>query len=147
MTTPQSPMARNMTPEVRAKISATLKGRKLSAETRAKMSAGQKRRLPRSPEFREKMRAVRLGVHIRGVEVGYDTAHSRAQALLKDVECEMSDETCKGRPECALRHDAPEEFIRVGTGRKEGFRYYVGPNPLDGYIRLCRSHHYRYDRT
>lgn len=38
--------------------------------------------------------------------------------------------------------DAPVEFVRHDP---DGRPFYVGPNPVDGYRRLCQSHHNRYD--
>jgi hypothetical protein len=49
----------------------------------------------------------------------------------------------------ALRHDAPEELVRVTTGTdgyEPGLRYYAGPNPVEGYVPLCARHHSAYDR-
>lgn len=50
-----------MTPETKAKISATLKGRPKSPEVRAKMSAAMKRRMPVTLEAREKMSRAKKG--------------------------------------------------------------------------------------
>ena len=54
--------------------------------------------------------------------------------------CEQADKTCRGRLECALRKDAPPDLIRVSGNT----RYFVG-EPCVGYMRLCLSHHRRYD--
>jgi len=55
--------------------------------------------------------------------------------------CAFRDETCCGRLEAALRKDAPPELIRTD---EQDRRYFVG-DPLVGYMRLCMSHHRRYD--
>ena len=55
--------------------------------------------------------------------------------------CAHADRTCIGILDAALRKDAPSDLIRV-DGR--GVRYFIGDS-LVGYIRLCRSHHRRYD--
>jgi hypothetical protein len=67
-------------------------------------------------------------------------AHYRARKVLPNS-CTLADETCKGRLEVALRKDAPPGMLRV----ESGLRYFIGDEPLDGYIRLCTSHHRRYD--
>lgn len=77
-------------------------------------------------------------------KIGYSAAHLRADKVLPQ-ECATADETCCGRLEIAFRHDAPAEFVRVSTGNRPGRLYYVGPNPADGYMRLCCSHHKRMD--
>lgn len=71
----------------------------------------------------------------------YRKCHKLAGKVLP-MECSQADETCKGRLECALRKDAPIELVRSDKGG----RYFSG-DPLVGYIRLCRSHHVRYDST
>lgn len=55
--TPGGDMSCSMTPEIKARISAALKGKKLPPETRAKMSAAQKKRAPITEEVREKIKA------------------------------------------------------------------------------------------
>jgi NUMOD3 motif-containing protein len=55
-----------MSPETRAKIAATLKGKKKSAETRAKMSAASKiaaQERWEDPAYREKQRRVQIASH------------------------------------------------------------------------------------
>jgi len=56
----------------------------------------------------------------------------------------MLDNTCKGRLEFALRHDAPEDGIRRDLHGKR-LKYFVGAFD-DGYFVACASHHIRYDR-
>ncbi len=75
-------------------------------------------------------------------EPSYQVVHTNARKVLPR-ECAMEDETCKGRLECALRKDAPPELVR--TDERIGCRYFVGINVLDGYMRMCTSHHIRYD--
>jgi len=116
-----------MPADTRAKISATLKGRPKSPETRARMSAAKMGHEPT------------VGLW-KGEDVGYSGVHYRA-GLVLPTECARANRTCKGRLEAALRHDAPTELIRDDDPRG---LYYVGDS-LDGYIRLCRSHHVRYD--
>jgi len=117
------------TAETRAKISASLKGRPKSAETRAKMSAAKMGHAPTIGQW-------------KGEDVSYSGVHYRA-ALVLPTSCAYADDSCKGRLEIALRHDASAELIRDDDQR--GW-YYVG-DPLDGYMRLCCSHHRRYDRA
>jgi len=76
----------------------------------------------------------------KGTDIGYSGVHYRADLALPS-ECAHADTSCKGRLEVAFRHDAPVELVRDGDRRG---RYFVGP-PLEGYLRLCRSHHCRYD--
>jgi hypothetical protein len=64
----------------------------------------------------------------------------RAQCL--PLICSYEDETCQGRLEAALLKDAPVSLIRTDD---RGRRYFVGDDPRDGYMRLCVSHHRRYD--
>lgn len=101
------------------------------------------------PEVRAKATAASRAVSYRGTEIGYRGAHDRARKVLPK-ECARGDDTCKGPLQVAFRHDAPAEFVRVYDGPNEkflGLRYYVGPNVADGYMRLCASHHGRYDRN
>ena len=147
-------MGMKFTDEHRANLSAAHKGHKASAETRAKMSAGQRNRKPPSEETRAKIGAAhrglvypaevraRMGSPRMGTEIRYEAAHNRADRVLPRV-CAMEDETCKGLLDAALTRDVPVEFVRRSP---KGLLYYVGPDPRDGYRRLCRSHHVRYDR-
>lgn len=101
-----------------------------------------------SPTKRPEVRAKIAAAAYRGTKIGYHAAHKRADKVLPR-ECAMADDTCKGRPELAFRHDAPAEFVRPYTGRLEQYQgrlYYVGPDSADGYMRLCSSHHQRYDQ-
>jgi hypothetical protein len=116
-----------MPPETRAKISATTKGRSKSDETRARMSAAKMGHEPSIGQW-------------KGENVGYSGVHYRAGVALP-TECARADDSCKGRLETALRHDAPAHLVRDNDPRG---LYYVG-DPADGYMRLCRSHHVRYD--
>ena len=72
----------------------------------------------------------------------YYGAHRWARRILKDDPCAMDDATCEGRLEAAFRHDAPAELVRR-NGR--GLSFCVSLNIRDGYMRLCHSHHLRYD--
>jgi hypothetical protein len=80
----------------------------------------------------------------RGREIGYVGAHYRARNSLSTsiTACTVADKNCSGRLEVALRKDAPEHLIRVDPG---GRRFFIGENPLEGYMWLCSRHHYRYD--
>jgi hypothetical protein len=121
----RKPMAAN----IRARISATTKGRKKSAETRARMSAGKAGHAPSIGQW-------------KGQNIGYSGVHYRTELALPMV-CAHADSTCKGKLDAALRHDAPKDLLRDDD--KRGL-YYVGPVAA-GYIRLCRSHHRRYDQA
>lgn len=112
----------------RVKISATLTGRSDSAEIRAKKLAAA-RRGDASPVW-------------VGADASYTAVHTRARLALTG-ECAHADSTCKGMLEAALRHGLPDALVRVS---RRGHRYYVGETIEDGYLRLCRSHHRRYDR-
>jgi hypothetical protein len=70
----------------------------------------------------------------------YKKVHGIASKLLPLV-CMSADKTCSIRFECALRKDAPLDLIRTD---EKGRRYFIG-DPLVGYMRLCASHHHRYD--
>lgn len=70
----------------------------------------------------------------------YSAAHYRARKVLPR-ECLHADGTCKGQLEVALRRDAPAGLLREEADRL----YYFGDDPFEGYIRLCNSHHERYD--
>jgi hypothetical protein len=72
--------------------------------------------------------------------VNYPNAHRAPRSALPEV-CSHADDTCYGRLECALRKDAPVNQIQTDD---YGRRYFTG-DPLIGYIRLCKSHHIRYD--
>ncbi len=76
----------------------------------------------------------------KGKDIRYSAAHYRANLGLP-MECAHADETCKGMLEVAFRHTAPPELVRDDDPRG---LYYVGAVE-DGYMRLCRSHHRRYD--
>lgn len=76
-----------------------------------------------------------------GPAQNHSTAHKRARRVLPLV-CAYEDETCKGILHACLRHDAPEDLIRT---TEDGQRYCIAEDPLVGYIRLCHSHHRRYD--
>ena len=106
-------------------------------EVRAKLSGDH------NPAKRPEVRAKISAAMYRGTEISYGGAHDRASKVLPK-ECEQADETCKGRLEAAFRPDAPKEFTRSDS---RGRLYYVGPNPMDGYSRLCASHHKRCDKT
>lgn len=141
------------TPEHRTKISEELKGRQVSIETRMKIGAAQQGRIlspehrarisettrqaMASPEVRSRLRNAKW----QGETIAYRQAHARADSHLFRF-CYTADRTCRGRLDTAFRHDAPVEYIRF---RKSSRPFYVGPNPEDGYWRLCRSHHQRYD--
>jgi hypothetical protein len=71
---------------------------------------------------------------------GYDPKHREARLVLPN-ECAHADGSCKGPLNCCLREGVPESMIAY----EGNLRYYTG-DPLDGYIRLCRSHHARYDK-
>ncbi|HXJ26380.1 MAG TPA: NUMOD3 domain-containing DNA-binding protein [Streptosporangiaceae bacterium] len=116
--------------ETRAKISAALAGRPKSAETRARMSAAKMGHEPSIGQWKGE------GIH-------YSGAHYRA-GLVLPMECAHADGSCLGVLDIAFRHaDAPAALVRDDDPRG---RYYAG-DPLDGYMRLCRSHHRRYDRA
>lgn len=76
--------------------------------------------------------------HWLGEDVGYGGIHKRARAGLP-LECALADDTCRGRLEVALRHEATGPLRRDNQGR--GWYSPV----LEDYWRLCRSHHNRYD--
>jgi hypothetical protein len=114
------------TAETRAKISASLTGRVQTMELRAKRKA-------------IAQRASDSPVWV-GTDASYNTVHNRARKVLPQ-ECAMTDHTCRGLLEIALRHDAPPDLTRVS---RKGHRFYTG-EPAVGYMRLCRSHHRRYD--
>lgn len=131
-------------PETRAKISAAKRGRPRDAATRAKISATLTGRKD-VPETRAKKqeRALRGATSPTwvGESISYNGAHNRARLTLP-AQCSSEDETCKGPLEVALRQDAPPELTRISP---RGHRYFFGENSADGYQRLCRSHHRRYD--
>ncbi|HXJ67649.1 MAG TPA: NUMOD3 domain-containing DNA-binding protein [Verrucomicrobiae bacterium] len=127
---PKGVYERKPMPEAtRAKISATMKGRRKSPETRAKMSAAKIGHAPSIGQW-------------KGEDIRYSAAHYRADLALPR-ECATADETCKGRFELAFRHDAHTAMVRTDDRRGP---YYVG-DPREGYVRLCLSHHRRYDRS
>ncbi len=93
----------------------------------------------RAPETRDKIAAAQRGDkgrNWRGGDVGYSGIHERARALLPD-ECLYSDATCKGHLEVCLKADAAGPFRDDKRGRYSA--------TVADYIRLCRSHHNRYD--
>lgn len=105
---------------------------------REKIVEGNHRRY-RDPEEHLKLSRA----HHKGAEVGYDGAHYRARKALKEDRCVLEGQDCSAWLECAFRYDAPVEFVRY---TRAGQPYYVGPDVRDGYQRLCRTHHKRYDR-
>lgn len=117
--------------ETRAKISATTRGRAKSTETRAKMSAA---------KMGHEGLSGKTNGHWKGRDAGYSAVHTRAGLALPKA-CAHADHSCKGRLESALRHDAAPGLVRDADPRG---LYFVG-DPLVGYMRLCRSHHVRYD--
>jgi len=114
-------------------------------EVKAKISATNTAKFIQDPEFRANIATA----NYHGTEIGYVGAHQRARKALPQ-ECATPDDTCKGPSQVAFRHDAPAEYVRVYDGPDEQHRgrlYFVGPDPADGYMRLCQSHHQRYDRS
>jgi hypothetical protein len=100
---------------------------------------------PKSAETRAKIRAAKMGHpptigQWKAERIGYSGAHYRADTTLSR-ECAQADSSCRGILDVCFRHDAPHDLIRDDDPRG---RYYVG-DPCVGYIRLCRSHHRRYD--
>jgi hypothetical protein len=94
-----------------------------------------------APETRRKIAATQAGkrsVQWSGDDVGYMGMHKRARAVLPR-RCASADGSCAGQLDAALRSDAPAEFLRHTP-------YGTHSTRLEDYIRLCRSHHVRYDR-
>lgn len=94
-----------------------------------------------APETRQKIadaQAGEQGFQWRGVAVEYNGIHKRARAALPTI-CALTDSTCVGRLEIALRRDAVGPLRADRHGRGD-----YSPNVSD-YWRLCRSHHNRYD--
>ena len=118
-----------VTPETRAKISAALTGRTYTDAERE--SHG---RVDNSGE---------LSATWRGEDVSYNGAHNRARKALPLV-CAHADTTCCGQLEVALRRDAPADMVRISP---RGHAYFFGATSSEGYLRLSRSHHRRYDET
>ena len=127
---------RIITPEHAGRIAAALRGKTIPAEVRAKISAAHLGRA-KSAETRARMSGPR-----RGEEIGYSAAHWRATRELPRI-CETTDDTCRGRLDVAFRHDAPSDLVKIDANF--GIPYYAG-HWRDGYLRLCRSHHVRYDK-
>ncbi len=75
------------------------------------------------------------------IELGYSAVHSYVRKMLP-VYCAFADRTCRGKLHAALKEDAPTDLIRVDSKRG---RFYVGDFPDKWYLRLCQSHHSRYD--
>jgi hypothetical protein len=117
-----------MPEETRAKISAALTGITRSPETRAKMSAAKMGHAPSITQW-------------KGENIRYGAAHYRADQVLP-LECAHTDASCKGKLDIALRHDAPTDLLRYDD--LAGLVFFVGDS-TQGYMRLCRSHHRRYD--
>jgi hypothetical protein len=70
--------------------------------------------------------------------VTYETAHYRARQDIPRV-CFVNDDTCAGLLHAALRHDTPQARIHTDA---RGRRYSLD---TADYIRMCASHHARYD--
>ena len=134
---------RRQTEEAKQKIREAKLGKPRSEETKRKISEALAGRKDPEDVRRRKaesaLRAEASPVWV-GEEVSYNGAHNRARLVLP-VACEHADDSCKGRLEVALRRDAPAGGVRVS---RRGHRYYVG-DARDGYMRLCISHHRRYD--
>lgn len=113
--------------ETRAKISASLTGRTDPPDVRAKKVANAQRGSS-SPVW-------------VGTAASYNTVHNRARLVLPQS-CAHADSTCEGILEVAFRHDLPPELVRTSP---RGHDYYIGEDVAAGYMRLCRSHHRRYD--
>ena len=77
---------------------------------------------------------------MRVLSTDSQSIHRRARSVLP-ASCTFADESCYGKLQAALRVDAPVDLIRTDS---RGRRYFVG-DPLVGYMRLCQSHHARYD--
>ena len=157
---------RKLSPEHRAKLSAVGIGRKHSEEAKERMAAAHKNRseetraklsaaltgLPKSAEHRARISAslrgrklskehvanVSAALH-QGENIGYAAAHSRADKVLPRV-CAFADETCSKKLDAAFRHDTPAEFVK----RDKLGVYSAHP---EHYMRLCGSHHQRYDHA
>lgn len=138
------------TEETKAKLSAALRGRIPSEETKAKLSAAARRRY-QDPAEREKLsllkrcelnpnwgRGGELNPSWRGDDIGSAAAHKRHRKALADQPCAHADETCKGRMEVSFNHDTPVEFVKIDPDGPYSPR-------TEDYVRLCQSHHYRYD--
>jgi len=70
--------------------------------------------------------------------VGYSAIHYRARKALPK-RCALEDDTCSKTLHVALRKDAEGPFLYEGR-----FKYSLAL-PERAYVRLCVSHHYRYD--
>lgn len=157
------------TPEAKAKISAAHKGKTLSPEHKAKIGAASRTR-KHTPETREKIAASQRGckhsddrraknaaVHMghavsdetrakiaaakwKGDDVGYRSSHRRHDKVLPKA-CALTDETCEGELQSAFDHGTPPEFVKIDP--RTGCRY---STRVEDYLRLCKSHHVRYDR-
>lgn len=91
------------------------------------------------PATRRKIAAAQAGErghNWRADEVGYSGIHKRARAALP-LQCAHADATCVGHLEVALIHDARGPLRMDKRGQFSPL--------IEDYIRLCRSHHNRYD--
>ncbi|MPZ13758.1 MAG: hypothetical protein GEU73_04940 [Chloroflexi bacterium] len=135
------------TAETKAKISAARKGVPKSADTKAKI-ADSLTGLPKSPSHRAHLAVAaraRIGErngNWRGDNISYMSAHRRAKEVLSGQPCAHADDTCKGQLEAAFSHGTPAEFVRIA--QRTGYRYSVR---VEDYMRLCGSHHKRYDHA
>jgi hypothetical protein len=127
-------------PESRKKAAAARTGQALPVETRAKISEG----LRASPRVAAR-KEVRGPDHYAWKGGSYTTAHREAGRSLPHVclGCGKTD----GKLDCALKHDAPAENVRVDprhvTATKTGL-YSI--RPRQDYMRLCQPCHRIYDR-
>jgi hypothetical protein len=72
----------------------------------------------------------------------YNSTHKRHRRTLAPLtSCSMPDDTCSGRLEVALRHDAPIERL---LGTTDDRRRFFSLDVAD-YLVLCANHHRRYD--
>ena len=126
------------TAEHKAKLSAAKLGSKASDATRAKMSAAS-RGVPKSAETIAKM-SGKMNHNWAGADVGYGASHNRHGKVLPKV-CAHVDVTCKGPIQSAFNHDTPGEYVKVDPRTSSRF----STRPED-YLRLCRSHHRRYEK-
>ena len=128
-------------PAEREKTAAAQRLRCKDPVERAKRSVAQRLRMA-DPAARAKIAAANRGERShrwKGDDVGYFGAHYRHQRALAGQPCAHADENCGGRLECALRYDTPAELVKVDEADR---RY---STRVEDYIRLCRSHHERYD--
>lgn len=93
------------------------------------------------PEHRARIAAAKRGErnqNWQGDNIGYRGAHNRVARALAGQPCAHADDTCHGRMEIALRHDTPSEFVKLDPAGCYSPR-------VEHYLRLCHSHHVRYD--